>query len=330
MDKLQAMQVFTRIVEVNSFSKAADTLGLPRASVTTIIQNLEGFLGVRLLQRTTRRLSLTPDGAAYYERAVRILSDIDEAESSFANMKKNPRGKLRVDMPGAIGRLLVIPRVHEFRRQYPDIDLMIGMGDRPVDLVQDGVDCVVRVGHLQDSSLIARRVGVFQGVTCASPAYIAAYGVPETLEDLERHQAVNYFHSRTGKIVDLSFIVEGEVQEVKAAGPVAVNDADAYLTCGLEGLGIIQPPYFMAKPYLLSGQLKELLPRWKPEPMPISAVYPHNRHLSPKVRVFVDWVADLFDSCPLFNGQATSLCPEKPPAPVTVDAEDEEKCLICA
>ncbi|MDE1150135.1 MAG: LysR family transcriptional regulator [Azospirillaceae bacterium] len=326
------MQVFTRIVEVNSFSKAADTLGLPRASVTTIIQNLEGFLGVRLLQRTTRRLSLTPDGAAYYERAIRILSDIDEAESSFVNMKKNPRGKLRVDMPGSIGRLLVIPRIHEFYRQYPDIDLMIGMGDRPVDLVQDGVDCVLRVGHLQDSSLIARRIGIFQGMTCASPAYLSTHGVPETLEDLERHVAVNYFHSRTGKVVDLSFIVEGEVQEIKVDGPVSVNDADAYLTCGLEGLGLIQPAYFMAMPYLRSGQLKEVLPRWKPEPMPISAVYPHNRHLSPKVRVFVDWVADIFDGCPLFKGQISEMCPEKPAAPpVAVEIEDEaEKCLICA
>ncbi|WP_286364323.1 LysR family transcriptional regulator [Azospirillum sp. B4] len=268
MDKLQAMQVFTRIVEVNSFSKAADTLGLPRASVTTIIQNLEGFLGVRLLQRTTRRLSLTPDGAAYYERAVRILSDIDEAESSFANMKKNPRGKLRVDMPGSIGRLLVIPRIHEFYQQYPDIDLMIGMGDRPVDLVQDGVDCVLRVGHLQDSSLIARRIGIFQGVTCASPAYVAAHGMPRTLEDLETHVAVNYFHSRTGKVMDLSFIVEGELQEIKLGGPISVNDGDAYVTCGLKGLGIVQPPYFMAKPYLQSGQLWNFCPAGNRSPCP--------------------------------------------------------------
>ena len=305
MDRLQAMQVFTRVVDTNSFTRAAETLDLPRASVTTIIQNLEAFLGTRLMHRTTRRLSLTPDGAAYYERCVRILADVEETEASFQSGNKKPHGKLRIDMPGSIGRLLVIPSLCEFHTRYPDIDLQLGLTDRPVDLLQEGVDCVVRVGALQDSSLVARRIGLFEGVTCAAPDYIERAGMPTSLEDLENHKAVNYFSSRTGRTIDWAFMVDGKEIEVKMKGIVSVNDADAYVTCGLEGFGLIQPALFMVLPHLRSGQLVEVLPDLKPLPMPISAVYPHSRHLSPKVRVFVDWIAELFDRCPLLSGRGS-------------------------
>ncbi|WP_233805080.1 LysR family transcriptional regulator [Paraburkholderia sp. HP33-1] len=303
MDRLQAMQVFTRVVDTNSFTRAAETLDLPRASVTTIIQNLEAFLGTRLMHRTTRRLSLTPDGAAYYERCVRILADVEETEASFQSGNKKPHGKLRIDMPGSIGRLLVIPALCEFHTRYPDIDLQLGLTDRPVDLLQEGVDCVVRVGALQDSSLVARRIGLFEGVTCASPDYIKRAGMPASLEDLDNHKAVNYFSSRTGRTIDWAFMVNGNEVEVKMKSIVSVNDADAYVTCGLEGFGLIQPALFMVLPHLRSGQLVEVLPELKPLPMPISAVYPHSRHLSPKVRVFVDWIAEVFDRCPLLSGR---------------------------
>ncbi|MBP2302424.1 LysR family transcriptional regulator [Azospirillum picis] len=306
MDKLHAMRVFVRVVEVNSFSKAADTLGLPRASVTTTIQNLEASLGVRLLQRTTRKLNLTLDGAAYLEGATRILQEIEEVESSFTSARKTPRGRLRVDMPGSIGRLVIIPAIHEFHNAYPDIELMLGLSDRPIDLIQEGVDCVLRVGELQDSSLIARRVGAFRPVTCASPDYLAAHGMPRSLEELERHVAVKYF-TRTGKVHELSFERDGEEVEVKMAGTVSVNDADAYVTCGVEGLGIVQAARFMALPHLRSGALVEILPEWRPALMPISALYPQNRHLSPKVRVFVDWIAELFERCPLMQGEDVPL-----------------------
>jgi LysR family transcriptional regulator, regulator for bpeEF and oprC len=305
MDRLQAMQVFTRVVDTNSFTRAAETLDLPRASVTTIIQNLEAFLGTRLMHRTTRRLSLTPDGAAYYERCVRILADVEETEASFQSGNKKPHGKLRIDMPGSIGRLLVIPSLSEFHTRYPDIDLQLGLSDRPVDLLQEGVDCVVRVGALQDSSLVARRIGLFEGVTCAAPDYIERAGMPTSLEDLENHKAVNYFSSRTGRTIDWAFMVDGKEVEVKMKGIVSVNDADAYVTCGVEGFGLIQPALFMVLPHLRSGQLVEVLPELKPLPMPISAVYPHSRHLSPKVRVFVDWIAELFDRCPLLSGRGS-------------------------
>jgi LysR family transcriptional regulator for bpeEF and oprC len=258
------MQVFTRVVDTNSFSRAADTLNLPRASVTTIIQNLEAFLNVRLLQRTTRRLNLTPDGAAYYERCVRILADIEEAEGSFATSAKGPRGKLRVDMPGAIGRNIVMPAMCEFHTRYPDIELMVGFGDKPVDLIQEGVDCVIRVGTLQDSSLVARRIGVFQGLTAAAPQYLERHGVPKTIEDLEHHTAVNYFSSRTGRVIDMDFVVDEKTVEVKMRGMIAVNDAEAYLSCGVKGVGLIQVPRFMALPFLQTGELVEVLPQWKP------------------------------------------------------------------
>ncbi|MCU9957646.1 MULTISPECIES: putative multidrug efflux transcriptional regulator CeoR [Burkholderia] len=305
MDRLQAMQVFTRVVDTSSFTKAAETLSLPRASVTTIIQNLEAFLGVRLMHRTTRRLSLTPDGAAYYERCVRILADVEETEASFQANNRKPHGKLRIDMPGSIGRLLVIPSLCEFHTRYPDIDLQLGLSDRPVDLLQEGVDCVIRVGALQDSSLVARRVGLFEGVTVAAPAYLEHFGEPKTIEDLSQHKAVNYFSSRTGRTIDWSFLIDGKETEIKMESIVSVNDADAYVTCGIEGFGLIQPPLFMVLPHLRDGRLKEVLPGIKPLPMPISVVYPHSRHLSPKVRVFVDWIAEVFDRCPLLSGKGS-------------------------
>lgn len=313
MDRLQAMQVFTRVVDTNSFTKAAETLELPRASVTTIIQNLEAYLGVRLMHRTTRRLSLTPDGAAYYERCVRILADVDETESSLQNGSKKPHGKLRVDMPGALGRTVVIPALCEFHQRYPDIDLQLGFSDRPVDLLQEGVDCVIRVGALQDSSLVARRIGLFECVTCAAPDYLARAGQPNTLDELSQFEAVNYFSNRTGRIINFDFLVDGKEIEVKMRGSVSVNDADAYLTCALEGFGMIQAPLFMVLPHLRSGALKEVLPAWKPLPMPISTVYPHSRHLSPKVRVFVDWVAEVFDRCPLLSGRQSldAICSKR-------------------
>lgn len=302
MDRFQAMQVFTRVVEANSFSQAAENLGLPRATVTTIIQGLERRLQVRLLNRTTRKLSLTPDGAAYYERCVRILADVEDTESSFHDVARGPRGRLRIDVPPSIGRLIIVPELCEFHGRYPDIDLVIGMGDRPVDMVREAVDCVIRVGELQDSSLIARRIGTFQIVTCAAPAYLDSCGTPQTLEDLSHHHAVNYFSGHTGRTIDWDFVVDGTIREVRMQGNVSVNDSDAYLACGMKGFGLIQTPRFMVLPHLESGALVEVLPQWSPAPLPISVLYLQNRHLSPKVRVFVDWVAELFSRCPLLSG----------------------------
>lgn len=315
MDKLQAMQVFVRVVELNGFARAADMLGLPRASVTVIIQNLEAHLGVRLLQRTTRRLNLTLDGTAYYERAVRILADIEEVEGSFFDDKRKPRGRLHVDMPTSIGRLIVVPSLCDFHTQYPDIELKLGMSDRPIDMVQEGVDCVLRAGDLPDSSLVARRIGLLTRVTCASPDYLAEYGIPQTLEDLADHRGVQYFSSRSTRNLDFSFTQPDGVAERAIGGSIAVNDSEAYVACGLEGYGLLQPARFMVLPQLQSGTLVEVLPQWRPPPLPVSAAYPQNRQLSPKVRVFIDWIIGLFHGCPLLQGEdEMALCPAMEPA----------------
>ncbi len=302
MDKFQAMKVFMRVVEANSFTRAADNLGIPRATVTTTIRNLEHSLKVRLLNRTTRSVSLTHDGAAYYERCARILADVEETESAFRDVAKRPQGRLRIDVPSTIGRLILIPNLREFRARYPDVELVIGMGDRQVDLVREAVDCVIRVGELQDSTLVARRIGTAKAVSCASPEYLGRHGIPACIEDLKNHHAVGYFSSRTGRVFDWEFSVGGKSVPVKVRSDVSVNDGEAYIACGLQGFGLIQPSRLLALPHLQSGALVEVLPHLSPATMSISAAYMQNRHLSPKVRAFVDWVTELFQSCPLLGG----------------------------
>ena len=316
MDRFQAMQVFTRVVDANSFTRAADHLGLPRATVTTIIQNLEALLQVRLLNRTTRRISLTPDGAAYYEHCARILGEVEETESSFRDVARGPKGRLRIDVPSVIGRQILIPRLCDFHCRYPEVDLVIGMSDRAVDLVREAVDCVIRVGELQDSTLVARRIGTFSMITCAAPDYLERHGVPQAIDDLQQHLAVHYFSTRTGRTIDWDFVVDGVVTPVKMRGSISVNDAEAYVACGVQGFGLIQPAYFMVRPLLESGALVEVLPQLSPSSMSISVAYMQNRHLSPKVRAFVDWVADLFGQCPLLGGAGR----ESEPCRLSVEA----------
>lgn len=308
MDKLQAMQVFVHVVDLNGFARAADMLGLPRASVTTIIQGLEAHLGCRLLQRTTRSLSLTADGQTFYERAQRILAEVEEVETIFIDGKRHPRGRLHVDMPTSIGRLVVVPALRDFHALYPDIELKLGMNDRQIDIVQEGVDCVLRIGALPDSSLVARRLGRLSRLTCASPAYLERFGTPERLEDLAGHRGVRYFSPHLGnRSYPFDFVRDGVELEVPLTGPVAVNDSEAYVACGVEGYGLIQPALFMAVDRLLSGELVEILPQHRPSPMPISAVYPQNRQPSHRVRLFVDWVVSLFEKCPLLQGEEHPL-----------------------
>ncbi|MGB6240999.1 MAG: LysR family transcriptional regulator [Castellaniella sp.] len=301
MDHLQAMRVFTRVVDANSFTQAADSLGMPRATVSTLVRKLEKYLGTRLLNRSTRRLSLTPDGASYYERCIGILADVEDAESSFRDRARGPRGLLRIDAPPFLGRQVLVPRLCEFHHRYPDIELVVGMSDRVVDMVQEAVDCALRIGELQDSTLVAKRIGVFRTLTCAAPSYIERYGKPERIEDLGRHRAVNYFLARTGRTVDWSFLVNGEIVNVPMKSSLSVNDAEACISAGLGGFGMIQPPRYMVAPYLDSGELIEVLEPWAPSPMPISIVYQQSRHLSSKVHVFVDWITEVFQGCALME-----------------------------
>ncbi|MDR6376166.1 LysR family transcriptional regulator [Paraburkholderia caledonica] len=295
MDRLQAMKMFTKIVDMNSFSRAADSMGLPHASATMIMKNLESHLRVRLMQRTTRRLSLTPEGAEYYERCVRILADIDETEGALAHVGRGPRGKLKVDMPAVIGRLVVVPRLAEFRDSFPDIELTITFGDKPIDLIQESVDCAIRTGPLQDSTLVARRLASLPTLTAASPDYIAAFGEPQTIEDLEQHNAVQYFSQASGRVRHMNFVHDGGVLEVKVPGTIAVSDAEAYVMCGANGIGIIQALQCVVEDEIASGRMVQVLPDWQSAPLQVSAVYPHSKHLAAKVRIFVDWLAAVFE-----------------------------------
>lgn len=299
MDKLKAMQTFVRIVEANSFSKAAETLGLPRAALTATLKNLEAYLGVQLLARTTRRLSLTQDGAAYFRQCLEILSAVDTAEALFRGPGAlQPKGKLRVDMPAGVGHALVLPQLGRFHQAYPDIELNISITDRLVDLTQEGIDCAVRVGQLQDSALIGRQIGNMRFVTCATPSYLAARGTPRAIDDLGGHASVVHFSGRTGRAFDWDFVVAGEVVKVAMRGPVSVNDAEANVCCALQHFGLAQLGAYQVRQHLDSGALVEVLAETPPTPMPISLLYPQGRMGSPKVRAFADWVAGLFAGNP--------------------------------
>jgi LysR family transcriptional regulator for bpeEF and oprC len=290
------MQVFMRVVETNSFSKAAETLSLAPSSVTSIIKNLEAFLDVRLLQRTTRRLNLTADGTEYYDRCRQILHFIEETEASLHSTTRQPKGRLRIDMPGAIGRMIVLPKLGQFEQRYPDIELMIGLTDRTVDLIQEGIDCVIRTGALADSSLVAKRIGMLHWVTCATPEYLQQHGEPKTIEDLQKHHAVNYFSCGTGRVMPFYFRVNGKDTPVQMQGNLAVNQSEAYLACGLESLGLLQLSAYNVIPHLKSGRLVSVLRDIQAPPLPVSLMFPHNRHLSPTVRAFVDWASEVFDN----------------------------------
>lgn len=289
------MQAYVRVVEAGTFTKAADSLGLPKATVTRLIQTLETHLRTKLLNRTTRRVTVTPDGAAYYERAMRLLSDLEELEGSMNQARMTPRGRIRIDVPGVVGREMIIPHLPDFYAKYPDIQIEMGVSDRPVDLIGDNVDCVIRGGELTDQSLVARRIGEFRFVSCATPEYLRRHGTPAHPRELGEapHRMVGYFSARTGKIVGDTFRRGDEVVEVVGNHTIAVNDADAYLQAGLAHLGVVQVTCFMAGPLLKTGELVRVLEDWDTDPVPVYVVYPPNRHLSSKLRVFVDWVVEL-------------------------------------
>lgn len=293
MDRLDAMRLFNRIVELGSFTKAADDLQLPRATVTHAIQQLEKRLGARLLHRTTRHVSPTQDGQAYYMRCIQLLADLDETESAFATAGVKPKGKLRVDLQGTLAKHFVLPHINQFFERFPEIELEIGMGDRFVDLVRDGIDCVLRAGELRDSSMVARRVASLRQVTCASSEYLKRHGVPNTVDDLRAHRAVNFISASTGKALPFDFVVDGKVRAVKLPGSVSVTDADAYVACCTAHMGLVQIPRYHVEARLKEGTLHEVLMKFRPAPMPVSVMYPHHRQLSPRVRVFVEWLAEV-------------------------------------
>jgi len=294
MDRISAMRLFVRIVERGSFAQAARDLRLPRPSVTHAIQHLEADFGIRLLDRTTRSVRPTLDGALYYERCTQILADLDEVESVFRNQE--PRGPLRVDMQGTLARFFVLPALPRFIARYPDISLNLSEADRMVDLITEGVDCVLRAGEQSDSSLIGRRIALLEQATLASPAYLERFGMPASPDDLAGHLMVAYTASTTGQPYPLEFATGGATRDVPLPHQVIVRGAEIYTASGAAGLGLIQVPRYRVEAYIAAGQLVPVLEDFPPPPMEVSVLYPQNRHLSPRVRVFIDWLAELFRS----------------------------------
>lgn len=290
MDKIHAMQLFIRVAELESFSRAADTLGLPKGSVSRQIQALENHLGTQLLHRTTRRVQLTQDGMIYYERAKDLLSNLDELDGLFHHDPSSISGKLRVDMPVGVARNLVMPRLPAFLHQYPGLELELSSSDRLVDLIREGFDCVVRVGTLKDSGLIARPLGKLTQINCASPQYLARFGYPENLEDLASHAVVHYAVNLGTRSQGFEIATNNGPRWIKTGGMLTVNSTETYHAACLAGLGIIQVPRVGVREALRAGTLVEVLPQYRAEPMPVSLLYPHRRNLSRRVHLFMEWL----------------------------------------
>lgn len=293
MDRIDALRAFVRVVDCESFTRAAETLRMPRSSVSTAIQGLEARLGTALLQRTTRRVALTPDGAAFHERCLRLLADYEEAETLFRGGSP-AQGRLRVSVPGRIGRLILAPAVPDFFARYPDLELDFGIEDRPVDLVEGGFDCAVRVGGVGDESLVARPIGDLVLVNCASPAYLARHGTPRDAADLPRHMAIGYASPSSGRVAEWEYVEAGGARRIALPRQVTVNSAETYIACCLAGLGLIQVPAYDVRPHLERGELVEVMPDMRAEPMPLAFVYPHRSRLSRRLRVFMDWAGGVF------------------------------------
>lgn len=294
MDRFDALQLFTRIVELGSFTEAAGVLNIPRATATHAIKELEKRLGARLLDRTTRQVKPTLDGQAFYERSKRVLAELEDAETSLSTHVANPHGTLRLNLHGAHATMIILPRIGEFRERYPQIDIVISSGDRLVDLVKEGIDCVVRAGQPRDSSLVVRKLADMSEIICASPEYLARYGIPTHPRELTKHQGIGFFSRGNDSRYPFTVIVDGEVTEFEASGWISVSDAECYTSAALAGCGLIQVPRFRLEEHLRAGRLVQVLPEWTCPKLPVCALYPFHRQLSPRVRVFIDWARDLY------------------------------------
>ena len=292
MDRFGEMKVFTRVVERRSFTLTAQDLGLPRSTVTDAIKQLEARLGVRLLQRTTRHVSPTLDGEAYYRRCVALLGDLEDAESAFAGVK--PKGLLRVDVQGTLARHFIVPSLPSFFAEYPDIELSMSEGERWIDLVREGVDCVLRFGNLPDSDLVARRVVTLTRMTCAAPAYLERFGTPASIESLQGHRMIGLRSLTTGNLRPLEFVVDRNLRHVMLPAAMSVSGTESYLATTRLGLGLAQIPHFHGAADFERGTLVPVLQEFPPPSVPVSLLYPKNRQLSPRVRVFLDWAAREF------------------------------------
>lgn len=290
-----AMRAFTRVVETGNFTRAADSLNMPNATLSKLVKSLETHLGVRLLQRTTRRVAATPEGLEYYEKASRILNDIEDIDTSFTVSRSKPQGHLRIDVGGSTARDVLIPALPDFMQRYPDISIDLGVADRPVDLISANVDGVIRGGPMDDSSLIARHIGNATLMTCATPEYLKMFGIPAYPQELKNgHRLISYLSPLTGRAFPFRFNDQGKEVEIKTAHRIGVNESNAHLAAAVAGLGIIQTFSYAIGPALKAGSLVEILEKWRPAPYPFHVVYPQNRHVTHRLRVFIAWLAEVF------------------------------------
>ena len=296
MDKIKAIEAFVRVVDTGGITRASEMMDAPKATISTLIQELEAQLGVRLLHRTTRKVTVTADGAAYYERCVRILEDLREADESISSRHGLPEGKLKVDMTTSMASLLMHQSIPDFLTRFPGISLELGCTDRPINMVSEGVDCVVRVGQITDPSLVARRIGSMRFVTCASPGYLAQHGTPQHPRELVQHRWINYFAQ--GRAVSWDFAKGDEKLTLNLEGGLSVNDSNVYRDACLGGVGIGQLPSFAFDAHEPRGELVQILKDWCTDTLPVHVLYPSNRHLSTKVQAFVEWAAEVFDNAP--------------------------------
>lgn len=287
MDKIEALRAFVRVVERRSFRIAAQDLLLPRTRVSEAVSQLERQLGVRLLARTTRKVTPTAEGEDYCRRALEIIAAVDDADAAVA--AGVPSGPLRIDVHGTFARRFLLPDLPNFIERYPDIHLHIGERDRLVDLVGEGIDCVIRVGTPADSGLVGRRLGMLQEGTFASPAYLARYGIPASPDELGGHRVVGFVSSASREVIPLEFQIGDEVRTVSVPAAVTVTAAATNAALARLGLGLIQVPRYRVEHELAAGELVEVLSEWPPTPTPVYLLYPEARQLSPRARLFIDW-----------------------------------------
>ncbi|RWR02297.1 transcriptional regulator [[Pantoea] beijingensis] len=295
MDKIQAMQVFVTVADMQSFTRAAESLGVPKGSVSRLLQSLENQMGVRLLHRTTRRVQMTQDGMVYYERCRDLLATLEEMDSLFQHDPTTLSGKLRVDMPVDLAIGFVIPQLPAFLQQYPGIEVELGSSDRLVDVIREGFDCVVRVGQLKDSGLIARTLGHLSLANCASPDYLARFGTPQKLDELSQHAMVHYNLQFGSPPAGFEFFDGKQCHHIQTGGIITVNSTETYRAACLAGLGIIQVPRIGVQSALKTKALIEILPDFPAQPMPVSLLYPHRRNLARRVRVFMEWLSQTME-----------------------------------
>lgn len=288
---LDALRIYLLVAESASFTRAAERLGLTRARVSTVVQQLEAELGTRLLQRTTRSVRVTPDGQLFAERAQALVGDADELQALFQRQPAALRGRLRVDMPGQMSSQVLIPRLPEFLAAHPQIEVELSSTDRRVDLVHEGFDCVIRAGALRESGLVARPLGLLPQINVASPVYLAAFGMPKTLADLATHRLVRYSSNLGGAAPGWEHVVDGEPQVLPMPSVLTVNNTFAYESACLAGLGLIQAPALGLQEWIAAGRLVEVLPAHRPEPLPVTLLYAHRRQVARRVQAFMDWVA---------------------------------------